>query len=64
MFGEGVPEGRGSYGKGSSPQVWCLVLSHGDRMLASEEWRLMERSVVVEQVGEIGGGPGYGGLCE
>ena len=38
-----------------SPQVRCLVLSGGDRRLASEERRLQE-GVVVEQVGKVGGG--------
>ena len=52
MFGEGVTEEGGSYGE-DVPQVQCLVLSGGNRRLALQE-----------RVMEVGGGPGYGGLCE
>ena len=39
------------------PQVWCSVLSRGDRGLASDGWKLQGGSVVVvEQVSEVGGG--------
>jgi len=54
---------RGVWGESSrgrekalSPQVRCLVLSGRDRRLASEEGRLRDGSVVLEQVGEVGGG--------